>query len=39
MERIAEALDSAAPDLETILAQARDLIVSRLAAAPSEGER
>jgi DNA repair protein SbcD/Mre11 len=32
-----EALDSAAPDIETVLAQARDLIVSRLAS--GEGER
>jgi DNA repair protein SbcD/Mre11 len=34
-----EVLDLAVPDIETVLAQARDLIVSRLAAAPSEDER
>jgi DNA repair protein SbcD/Mre11 len=34
-----EALDDAAPEMETVLAQARDLIVSRLAAGPGEGER
>jgi DNA repair protein SbcD/Mre11 len=34
-----EALGSAAPDIETVLAEARDLIVSRLASSPAEGDR
>jgi DNA repair protein SbcD/Mre11 len=34
-----EALDAAAPDIETVLAQARDLIVSRLAAGRIEGDQ
>jgi DNA repair protein SbcD/Mre11 len=34
-----EALDAGAPDIETVLAQARDLIVSRLATHPVEGDQ
>lgn len=34
-----EALDAGPPDIESVLAQARELIVSRLASGPIEGER